>query len=150
MMHNHHRTVLLLLLVVIFYSTPAVRSQSSGCYFTAMNLYGPTSVQEGQKFEVHTLFSVTCPGGGEYTIRADLVDARTGQILSTYRTTYPILGPFAAVFTNSVVAPRAGWWSLQMNLYVLGSNGVPVGPQSQQIFGLTITSSTPTASIVIS
>ncbi len=146
MMNRHHHTVLLLLLVAIVtsYSTPAVRSQSSGCYFTAMDLYGPASVQEGQRFEVHTLFSVTCTGAGEYTLRADLVDARTGRILSTVRTTYAILGPFAGVFTNSVVAPRAGWWSLQMNLYVLDSNGAPAAPQSQQIFGLTITSSAPT------
>ena len=111
----------------MFYSTPAGYSQSSGCYFTAMNLYGPPSVQEGQKLEVHILFSVTCTGLGDYTIRADLVDGRTGQILSSNRTTYAILGPFAAVLTNQVLAPMTvGWWSLQLNLYMLDSNGVPV------------------------
>ena len=141
-MSNKHIELPLLLVVsiIILYSTPAVHSQSSGCYFTAMNLYGPPSVQEGKKLEVQTLFSVTCPGGGIYTVRADLVDGRTGQILSTSRMTYSILGPFAAVLANSVLAPKAtGWWSLQMNLYVLNLNGVPVAPQSQQIFGLTIT-----------
>jgi len=143
---NYHTVPLLLLIgIVMFYSTPAGYSQSSGCYFTAMNLYGPPSVQEGQKLEVHILFSVTCTGLGNYTIRADLVDGRTGQILSSNRTTYAILGPFAAVLTNQVVAPMTvGWWSLQLNLYMLDSNGVPVGPQSQQVFGLTITSSTTT------
>jgi len=131
----------LLASIAILCSAPAVHSQSSGCYFTAMNLYGPPSVQEGQKLEVHTLFSVTCPGGGNYVVRADLSDGRTGQILSTSKATYAILGPFAAVLTNSVVAPNtAGWWSLQMNLYVLDMNGVPVAPQSQEIFGLTIIS----------
>jgi hypothetical protein len=106
-----------------------------------MNLYGPPSVQEGQTLELHTLFSVTCLGGGYYTVRADLSDGRTKQILATSKATYVILGPFAAVLTNSVVAPKAaGWWSLQMNLYVLDMNGVPVAPQSQQLFGLTITS----------
>jgi hypothetical protein len=149
MMNAHHRTQLMLLLVasVIFYAPPAVHSQSSGCYFTAMNLYGPPTVQEGNQLEVHTLFSVTCPSAGNYIVRADLVDGRTEQVLSTSKMTYQILGPFATVITNSVVAPKVtGWWSLQMNLYMLDMNGVPVAPQSQQIFGLMITSNTPTTS----
>ena len=148
--YRHIRLLLLLLAsIVILHSAPAVHSQSSGCYFTAMNLYGPPSVQEGQNLQVHTLFSVTCPDGGNYIVRADLVDGRTEQILSTTKATYAILGPFAAVITNTVVAPKAaGWWSLQMNLYVLDSNGIPVAPQSQQIFGLTITSTTPTSRVI--
>ena len=137
---SHHSEILLLVTsIAILCTIPAVTSQSSGCYFTAMNLYGPPSVQQGQKFDVQTLFSVTCTGAGFYTVRADLADARTGQILSTSRTTYSILGPFAAVITSSAVAPRTtGWWSLQMNLYVLSLSGVPAAPQSQQIFGLAI------------
>lgn len=139
-------TIILLALacIVTFYSAPMVQSQSSGCYFTAMNLYGPPSVQEGQKLEIHILFSLTCPGAGNYTVRSDLVDGSTGTILSTVKANYAILGPFASVLTNSVSAPMAtGWWSLQMNLYVLDPNGVPVAPQSQQVFGLPITSNTP-------
>jgi len=147
----NHLTEFLLLLVIsmgVIYSFPPVHSQSSGCYFTAMNLYGPSSVQEGQKLEVHTLFSVTCPGAGYFVVRADLEEPRTGQILSTNRTIYGILGPFAAVLTNTALAPdAAGWWSLQMNLYVLNLNGVPVAPQSQQMFGLAVTSTTPSTSL---
>ena len=139
----HHIEICLLIVSIVTVSTfPVVSSQSSGCYFTAMNLYGPPSVQVGQKFDVETLFSVTCTGAGFYTVRADLADARTGQILSTSRTTFSILGPFAAVITSSVVAPiTAGWWPLQMNLYVLNLSGVPIAPQSQQMFGLAILSS---------
>ena len=81
-------------------------------------------------------------------IRGDLVDGRTAQILSTSRIVYATVGPFAVVLTNDAVAPKiTGWWSLQMNLYVLDTNGVPVAPQSQQIFGLIVTSYTPTTSM---
>jgi hypothetical protein len=141
-MNRYHisPSLLLLVSVVMLFSAPDVHSQGSGCYFTAMNVYGPPSVEEGQKLEVHTLFSVTCFGGGYFTVRADLSDGRTGEILSTSKATYVILGPFAAVLTNTAVAPKAaGWWSLQMNLYVLDMSGVPVAPQCQQLFGLTIT-----------
>jgi hypothetical protein len=34
-----------------------------------------------------------------------------------------------------------------MNVYVLDTNGVPVAPQSQQIFGLIVTSYTSTTSM---
>jgi len=148
-MRNHTELLLLLMSIGILYTLPAVTSQSAGCYFTAMNLFGPPSIQEGQKFEVQTLFSVTCTGPGFYTVRADLADSRTGQILSTSRMTYSVLGPFAAVITSSLQAPKAaGWWSLQMNLYVLTMTGVPIGPQSQQLFGLAITTSSPSTSKV--
>jgi hypothetical protein len=149
-MSSWHRTGLLLLVVSIMlvFRAPRVYSQGSTCYFTAMNLFGPPSLPEGQQLEVHTLFSVTCPSGGDYMIRGDLVDGRTAQILSTSRIVYATVGPFAAVLTNDTVAPKStGWWSLQMNLYVLDTNGVPVAPQSQQTFGLIVTSYTPTTSM---
>jgi len=141
-----HRTELSLFLmsIGILCTLPAVTSQSSGCYFTATNIYGPPSVQEERKFEVQTLFSVTCTGPGLYTVRADIADSRTGQILSTSRMTYSILGPFAAVVTSTLQAPKTtGWWSLQMNLYVLTLTGIPIGPQSQQLFGLSVVTASP-------
>jgi hypothetical protein len=149
-MSSWHRAGLLLLVVsiMLILRAPQVYSQGSFCYFTAMNLFGPSSLPEGRQIEVHTLFSVTCPSGGYYLIRGDLVDGRTAQILSTSRMAYATIGPFAAVLTNDAIAPKiTGWWSLQMNLYVLDANGVPVAPQSQQIFGLIVTSQTPTTSM---
>ena len=129
-----------LLSIIIFYSMPVVLSQNSGCYFTAMNLYGPPSLQEGQILQVHVLFSVTCPAGGVYVIRSDLVDGRTERLLSTVRALYAIVGPFAGVLTNNVTVPKvSGWWPLQINLYLLDLNGIPAAPQSQQLFGLNVT-----------
>ena len=63
LMSSWHRTGLLLLLVsiILVLRSPDVYSQGSVCYFTAMNLFGPPSVSQGQRIEVHTLFSVTCP-----------------------------------------------------------------------------------------
>jgi hypothetical protein len=143
LMSSWHRTGLLLLVVstMLILRTPRVYSQGSTCYFTAMNLYGPPTLPEGGQIEVRTLFSVTCPGGGFYVIRGDLVDGRTAQILSTTRIVYATIGPFSAVLTNDAMAPKiTGWWSLQMNLYMLDTYGAPVAPQSQQIFGLIVTS----------
>jgi hypothetical protein len=110
-----------------------------------MNIFGPSNAAEGQHIELHTVFSITCSSGGYYLIRADLVDGRTAQVLSTNRTQFAILGPFFAELTNEVAVPQiTGWWSLQVNLYVLDGNGVPVAPQSQQIFGLAINPYNPT------
>ena len=146
---NSYARIELLLLVSAILVYPSPRVQASACYFTAMDLFGPPSVLEGERLEVHTLFSVTCPGGGYYLIRCDLQDGRTAQVLSTSRMVYATAGPVAAELANDAVAPKIpGWWSLQMNLYVLDLNGSPVAPQSQQLFGVTINPA-PTFTIVV-
>ena len=122
-MNSYARIELLLLALVFVLIYPSPRVQASACYFTAMDLFGPPSVREGEQLEVHTLFSVTCPGGGYYLIRCDLQDGRTAQVLSTTRIVYATAGPVAGILANDAVAPKIpGWWSLQMNLYVLDLN----------------------------
>jgi hypothetical protein len=132
-------TIWVLLCMIVLFLQPVQGQVGTLCYFTSTIVVAPESAPAGQPIQVNTTFTASCPGGGNYIVRGDLLDARTSTILSTSRTVYSTVGPMTATLNNQAVAPTTtGYWSLQMSLYML-AGGSPVAPASQKTFGITIT-----------
>ena len=121
------------------YCVPSVQSQVS-CYFTNMevNPSQGSSVPAGQSIAFTITLTGSCPSPGVYTVRADIIDTATSQIISSNQIQLAASGPFAVTVSDPAVVPAAtGNWRVQVNAYLLldGSN---VGPPSQLMVGLTV------------
>lgn len=147
----------LVFLVLLWFCPSVVYGQGTICYFTSTNILAPGgqslestptfSWPAGQPLEVDVTFTVACPEGGTYIIRLDLVETATSKTLSTSQTMYSTIGSYTATVQNYLVAPPTlGSWVLQVNIYMLTLSGVPVAPQSQKSFVITIVPYVPTTS----
>jgi len=127
-------------LLAIVNSIGALRVYSSLCYITSSQMVPGEgdSVPANQPVQFQITLSGACPAPGVYTIRADLLDTASGQVLSTARGQLQANGQFITTLTESVLAPTSlGRWNLQLSVYIL-MGGAVVSPASQQTFGLTV------------
>ena len=128
-----------------------VYSQGSLCYFTTtqVNPGEGDSVPAGQPIQFQITLIGSCPTPGIYTIRADLTNPATSQVLSTDQEQLAANGQFIVTLSESLVAPSTiGTWNLQLSAYVL-LGGAVAAPASQQTFGLNIVPFTATSTVAM-
>jgi hypothetical protein len=107
------------------------------------------TVSAGQPVQFQITLTGSCPTPGIYTIRADLIDPGTSQVLATARGQLQANGQFIETLTESLLAPPSlGRWPLQLSVYILWSGSV-VAPASQQTFGLTVVPYTATSTVAM-
>jgi len=117
----------LILLVVLASSTVA----GARCQVSGVSYNYPSQVMPGQQIQVDTTVAGSCVSNGEdyYAVRVDLVDLRSGYIISSSDT--PI-GHNATEFNVTAVNPLNSptvnmTWPLQIHVYVIragGTNGM--------------------------
>lgn len=133
---------LLILGIVILLSIPnPAHSQYIPCNIVNLVVTHPDSVSEGQTLQVMTSFTGSCDPSAFYYVRVDLVDQRSGTVLSSvklpyYPTTSGVMNPI----NNTATAPMSiGPWVLQTQVYLItGINGQVAG-SSQQEFVVNVT-----------
>jgi len=118
---------LLLILLGIFTSTPRVEAQV--CNFINVRTQYPTLVHTRESFQILVEFTAECDYSGQITLRVNLVDERTSQVLSTASWTlfqnYGSEGTSVSPWLQlEVSAPNTtGYWPLMLYTYNVDGEG---------------------------
>ena len=113
------------LLALIILSTHLSLALGTGCTIALYRLKYPDQVGVDQSFELQTQVTVNCGFAGYwYTLRLDLADTRSGQILSETTSTWsPLPNEASHVYgwlINTATAPSTrGYWRLQLDVTII-------------------------------
>jgi hypothetical protein len=138
-------TLLILGAVVLLSIPSAVRSQFIPCNIVNVSVTHPDSVPEGQALQVMTSITSSCDPSAFYVLRVDLVDQRSGTVLSSVKLPYyPTASSVSGPINNTATAPSSiGPWVLQSQVYLINGINGQVAASSQQQFVVNITQYTP-------
>ncbi|HUK51212.1 MAG TPA: zinc ribbon domain-containing protein [Terriglobales bacterium] len=139
---------LLVLLVVVVASLTiptSVKSQFVPCEIVNLSVRHPDSVPAGQTLQVSVLITSSCDASVTYTLRVDLVDQRTGNVLSSVKMPYyPTAPGFIQPINNTATAPSTlGSWVLQDQVYIINNLNGQVAGSSQLQFVVNVIPYTP-------
>lgn len=137
---------ILLLAVLLFVTVPSTaQAQYIPCTIANLVVIRPDSVPAGQTLTTSTSMTASCDNSAPYTLRVDLVDQRTGTVLSSvklpfYATNSGVTKPI----NNTATAPSStGPWVLQIQAYLINGFSGQVAASSQQQFVVNITQYVP-------
>lgn len=120
-------TVLLMTLLGIFISTPRVEAQV--CNLVNVRTQYPTLVHVRESFQILVEFTAECDYFGQITLRVNLVDERTSQVLSTNSWTwfrsYSSEGTSVSPWLQlEATAPNTtGYWPLMLYIFNVDGEG---------------------------
>ena len=119
----------------------SVKSQFVPCEIVNLSIKHPDSVPAGQVLQVSAVITSSCDASVTYTLRVDLVDQRSGKVLSSVRMPYyPTAPGFIQPINNTATAPSSlGSWVLQDQVYIINNLNGQVAGSSELQFVVNVT-----------